>query len=148
VGLPLNWLVGPSSRPISDPSFASVAFTPTGQGWVPFAPSIADDPSSYGRATGDYLIKWYRRDRSLASNNWTPGIPNSDMPMAFEVDVYVAGDVVRTLEADTTSVTYTVAMQTTDLGALLDVGDTLDIRIYQISERMGRGIPLIWTLQF
>jgi hypothetical protein len=40
------------------------------------------------------------------------------------------------------------ADQTTDWGAPLAPGDTLAIRIFQISNRLGRGTPAALTLQF
>ena len=47
-----------------------------------------------------------------------------------------------------TSATYTAAQQLADLGALLGPGDTLDLRIVQLSALVGRGAPAIVTLQF
>lgn len=44
--------------------------------------------------------------------------------------------------------TYTAAQQIADFGALLAPGDTLDIRIYQLSALVGRGAPAIVTPQF
>ena len=54
----------------------------------------------------------------------------------------------RTLSTATTSVTYTAAQQIADWGALLGPGDTLDVRIYQLSALVGRGAPKSVTLQF
>ena len=48
----------------------------------------------------------------------------------------------------TTSVLYSTAQQTADWGALLGPGQTLAIRIYQLSNRLGRGDPATVTLQF
>jgi hypothetical protein len=45
-------------------------------------------------------------------------------------------------------VTYTAAEQLADFGALLDPGDTLDLRIFQLSALLGRGAPASVTLQF
>ena len=42
----------------------------------------------------------------------------------------------------------TAAQQTADWGALLGPGQTLAIRIYQLSNRLGRGDPAVVTLQF
>ena len=51
-----------------------------------------------------------------------------------------------TLSSSTTSVLYTAAQQTADWGALLAPGDTLDIRIFQLSALVGRGAPKTVTL--
>ena len=52
----------------------------------------------------------------------------------------------RVLGATTTSTLYTAAAQTADWGALLGPGDTLDIRIFQLSALVGRGAPRTVTL--
>jgi hypothetical protein len=50
------------------------------------------------------------------------------------------------LSVNTTSAVYTAAQQTFDWGAPLGSGDTLDIRIYQLSALVGRGAPKTVTL--
>ncbi len=52
------------------------------------------------------------------------------------------------LTSGTTSVLYLAAQQIADWGAPLGPGDTLDIRIFQLSARLGRGAPASVTLQF
>ena len=54
----------------------------------------------------------------------------------------------RVLNTATTSAVYTAAQQTADWGALLEPGDTLDIRIYQLSALVGRGAPKTVTFTF
>ena len=44
--------------------------------------------------------------------------------------------------------TYTAAQQIADCGALLGPGDTLDVRIFQLSALVGRGAPASVTLEF
>ena len=53
-----------------------------------------------------------------------------------------------TLTSSTTSVLYTAAQQTADWGALLGPGQSLAIRNFQLSNRLGRGTPATVTLQF
>jgi hypothetical protein len=43
--------------------------------------------------------------------------------------------------------TYSAAEQLADLGALLGPGDTLDLRIYQLSAKAGRGAANLVLLQ-
>ncbi len=45
-------------------------------------------------------------------------------------------------------VVYTAAQQTADWGALLGPGDSLAIRIFQLSALVGRGAPKTVTLYF
>ena len=75
------------------------------------------------------------------------------MPLAEELEVYEVeildgAAVKRVLSATTTSAIYTAAQQTADWGALLGPGDTLDIRIFQLSALVGRGAPKTVTLSF
>jgi hypothetical protein len=94
---------------------------------------------------GDLTLSWIRRGRIV--NGWNDGIdvPLSEDSEAYEVDIYNAGNttVLRTLTSSTQSVAYTSAQQTTDHGAPVT---SLNIRIYQMSADVGRGIPCIATL--
>ena len=63
-------------------------------------------------------------------------------------DCVDGASVKRTLSANTTSALYTAAQQTADWGALLGPGDSLAIRIYQLSVLVGRGAPKSATLYF
>ena len=47
-----------------------------------------------------------------------------------------------------TSALYTAAQQITDWGTLLGPGDSLDLRIYQLSALIGRGAMRSVTLSF
>ena len=47
-----------------------------------------------------------------------------------------------------TSALYAAAQQTADWGGPLGPGDTLDIRIHQLSALVGRGAPKTVTLTF
>lgn len=67
---------------------------------------------------------------------------------AYEVDVLQAGTVRRTLSTTTASALYTAAQQTADWGRLLGPGDSLKLRIYQLSALVGRGAPQAVTLTF
>ena len=75
------------------------------------------------------------------------------MPLAedlenYDVQILDGTTVKRTLTSSTTSVLYAAAQQTADWGALLGPGDTLDIRIFQLSALVGRGTPKSVTLTF
>ena len=94
-------------------------------------------------------IAWTRRSRALAADSWTAAeAPLAEEREAYEVEILDGATVVRTLAATTTSVTYTAAQQLADLGALLGPGDTLAIRIFQLSALVGRGAPASVTLEF
>ncbi len=48
----------------------------------------------------------------------------------------------------TTSVPYSSAQQISDWGGLLEPGDSIDVRIVQLSASVGRGAGQISTLTF
>lgn len=149
VGLPYNWLTGPAIRAITDPSYTADAFTPSGEGLQCFSPDLYLNPYRRARATGDFLIEWVRRDRALIADSWDAGEPPlSEAAESYDVEIMSGATVVRTLTAATPSVLYTGAMQTADFGALLTVGSSLTLRIYQKSARLGRGPALTKTLFF
>ncbi|QXN71008.1 GTA TIM barrel-like domain protein [Rhodobacter phage RcDormio] len=150
VGIPFNWRIGPSPKPITDDSYIAEAFTPGAEGLRPYAPDVFLQPYRRSRSTGDFLIEWVRRDRALVADNWDDGEPPmSEASEAYDVEILSgAMAVLRTLTSTTPSVLYTGAMQTADFGSLLTIGSTLNVRIFQKSARLGRGAGITKTLFF
>jgi hypothetical protein len=74
-------------------------------------------------------------------------VPLVEDSEAYAVDILDGGTVKRTLSATSSSTTYTAAQQMADWGQLLEPGDTLTIRVAQLSTRIGRGTPTTVTLQ-
>jgi hypothetical protein len=108
-----------------------------------------EQPWRKARSPGDLTIRWIRRSRVLAADSWGGlDVPLSEEVEAYEVDIMSGGTVKRTLATGTTSVTYSGAQQMADRGALLGPGDTLTVRIYQLSALVGRGAPADTMLQF
>ena len=149
VGLPLNWRVGPSSLAVGNDAYLAEEFTPAGRGLRPFAPCHVRQPYKTARVPGDLLIEWVRRSRTLAADNWEAAeVPMAEETEAYEIDIMDGSTVLRTLTSATSSVTYTGADQVTDFGAALQPGDTLDVRIAQMSTVYGRGAVHSVTLIF
>lgn len=149
LGLPWNWQVGPAARAVSDDSYAALGFTPTGRGLVPFAPAHVEQPWRTARSPGDLTIRWTRRSRALVADAWEQvEVPLAEDQESYDVQILDGAAIKRTLTSSTTSVLYTAALQTADWGAPLGLGQTLAIRIYQLSNRLGRGTPATVTLQF
>ena len=149
LGLPWNWRIGPAARSVSDASYTPLAFTPAGRGLVPFAPVHVAQPWRTARSPGDLTIRWTRRSRALVADAWEQvEVPLAEDLESYDVQILDGTAVKRTLTSSTTSVLYTAAQQTADWGALLGPGQTLAIRIYQLSNRLGRGDPAVVTLQF
>jgi hypothetical protein len=149
LGLEANWRIGPASKPVSDRSYRALNFTPEGVGLRPFSVGHVEQPWRKARVPGDLVISWTRRSRTLAADNWTaPEVPLAEEAEAYEVEILDGAVVKRTLSTATTSVTYTAAQQIADWSALLETGDALDVRVYQLSALVGRGAPKSVTLQF
>ncbi len=149
LGLPWNWRIGPASRPVSDETFVATTFTPEGAGLRPFSVAHVEQPWRTARSPGDLTIRWTRRSRSLAADTWGAGdVPLAEDSEAYEVEIRDGSTVKRTLTTTTTSVLYTAAQQTADWGAPLGPGQSLAIRIYQLSALIGRGAGRSVTLTF
>mgnify|MGYP005843383801 CR=1 FL=1 len=149
LGLPWNWRIGPAARPVSDETYAALGFTPQGVGLRPFSVAHVAQPWRFARSPGDLNIRWTRRSRSLAADTWGAGdVPLAEEVEAYEVEILDGAAVKRRLTTPTTSVFYSAAQQTADWGAPLAPGQTLDIRIYQLSALFGRGAARPVTLTF
>lgn len=112
-------------------------FTNTGEGKRPLSPVNLQGVTAVG--SGDTAVSWMRRSRLRQ-----PGLGNGPLQLgesieAYEIDIIVAGDVVRTITSSTPSITYTEAMRIADAGT----GDTVGIAVYQMSDVRGRGRPLL-----
>jgi hypothetical protein len=149
LGIPWNWRIGPASRPVSDETYARQAFTPEGVGLRPFSVGHVEQPWCRPRTPGDLTIRWTRQSRALAADSWGGlEVPLAEELEAYEVEILDGASVKRMLATATTSAVYTAADQTADWGAPLGPGDTLDVRISQLSALGGRGASKTVTLTF
>ncbi len=151
LGLPWLWRVGPAALPFTDPSFAAAEFTPRGAGLRPFAVAQVEEPGLRGRLPGDLTLRWIRADRALVADSWEAvEVPMSEASEAYEVEIIGAdgASVVRVLTASQPQALYSATDQIADHGALLGPGDSLNIRIFQLSALLGRGTPRTVTLSF
>jgi hypothetical protein len=149
LGIPWNWRIGPASRSVSDETYVAQSFTPQGVGLRPCSVAHVQQPWRKPRTPGDLTIRWTRRSRALAADNWGGlEVPLGEELEAYEVEILDGATVKRVLSTATTSVVYTAAQQTADWGGPLAPGDTLDVRIFQLSALVGRGAPKTVTLSF
>gem|GEM_PF-3496984 len=134
---------------LSDETYVAKAFTPAVAGLRPFSVAHVAQPWRTSCTPGDLTIRWTRRSRALAADSWSgQEVPLGEELEAYEVEILGGATVKRVLSASTTSAVYTAAEQTVDWGAPLGLGDTLDIRIFQLSALVGRGAPKTDTLSF
>ena len=111
--------------------------------------SAAAQPWRVARSPGDLTIRWTRRSRALVADAWEQvEVPLAEDFESYDVQILDGAAVKCTLTSSTTSVLYTAAQQIADWGAPLGPGQTLAIRIYQLSNRLGRGDPAAVILQF
>ncbi|RDC68903.1 hypothetical protein DLJ49_19645 [Rhodovulum sp. 12E13] len=149
IGIPWNWRIGPASRTVSDETYVAQAFKPEGVGLRPFSVAHVEQPWRTPRSPGDLTIRWTRRSRALAADSWGGlEVPLGEELEAYEVEILDGAAVKRVLSTTTTSAVYTAAQQSADWGAPLGPGDTLDIRIFQLSALVGRGASTSITLSF
>ncbi len=149
LGLPATWRIGPAALPFTDETYVAASFTPEGVGLRPFSVVHVEQPWRKARSPGDLTIRWTRRSRALVADSWTGSeVPLAEEAEAYEVESLDGAVVKRRLTSGTTSVIYTGAQQIADWGALLGPGDTLAIRIFQLSALLGRGAGQTSTMTF
>ena len=149
LGIPWNWRIGPAGRPVSDETYVAQTFAPEGVGLRPFSVAHVEQTWRKPRTPGDLTIRWTRRSRALGADSWGGlEVPLAEELEAYEVEILDGATVKRVLSAATTSAVYTAAAQTADWGVPLGPGDSLDVRIYQLSGLVGRGAPKSVTLTF
>lgn len=131
--------IGPARRDYSDPSYVQSEFTASNLALLPYAPVHI----KARRVGGDIIISFIRRSR-VESDTWeNVEVPLGEAAEKYEIEIISAGNPVRTVALGTTSFTYESADEITDFGS---VQTQIDVRIFQISETMGRGIPFSGTL--
>ena len=75
-------------------------------------------------------------------------VPLGEELESYELEILDGAAVKRVLSTTTTSVVYSAAQQAADWGGPLGSGDTLDVRIFQLSALVGRGAPKAVMLSF
>lgn len=117
-----------------------VALSYEGNNLKPFSPV---HPQGVRDGGNNLTISWIRRSR--VGGDW---LDNADVPLGevyekYDVEIMDGVTLKRTLTNVTPDVTYTQALQIEDFGS---VPADVTVRIYQISDLVGRGHPLTVTL--
>ena len=144
IAIAYNWKIGPASRDIGDAAYVGLAHTFRGVGLQPLRPVQVR-----GRRNdaGDLAVTWLRRTRK-SGDNWEPAdVPLGEDDESYRVE-FLAGAqasaaVVRTVTTSITSLVYTAAQQTADLGA---PGARVTLRVAQVSRAVGQGATTTVTL--
>ena len=136
-----NKVYRPVSLGRSFDSAPTQTYANSAEGLSPFSPANL----SKSVASNDITLTWVRRTR--LSENWLAGIvPLGESTEAYEVVIYSSNTfatVKRVIASTTRSAVYTSAQQIADFGANQS---TLYVRVYQISDVVGRGNPLQATI--
>jgi len=123
-------------------SAASQTYANTAEGLSPFAPW---DLRKSKAATNDQTLTWKRRTR-LSSNALRGIVPLGEATESWSIDLYTTSGfttLAGTLTSTTSSLLITSAQQTL-LG--LTPGAALNVRVYQVSDSVGRGAVLQGTI--
>ncbi len=144
VGLQYNWRYGPANRAIDDDSISSAVHTFEGRGLKPWSPVHV---TGEREDNGDITISWVRRTR-IGGDPWeVVEVPLSETTEAYEVDILDGNSpstVVRTIEASSTTATYTAAQQNADFSPAPPASFSLNV--YQMSDVYGRGVGRAATI--
>jgi hypothetical protein len=135
-----NWRVVASAFDYMHPTAVALTTVAGGDALKPLAPV---QPSAKRTVSG-VVFNVIRRAR-MNSDAWDAAeIPLDEGSERYEIDVLKAGIVVRTLSGiGAPSITYSAAQEVLDFGSAQPV---LAVRIYQLSDAVGRGFPLETTL--
>ena len=142
IGMPWNWRIGPGDRGAGDALNLGLTFTPQGRGLRPWSPVRI---RGIWQGSGDIAVSWLRRTRALAGDSWTaPEVPLGETSESWDLLVLNgAGATIRSVAILASAAwTYTVAMQTADVGGPVA---SLRLRIFQ-NGQLGRGAAADITL--
>ena len=138
LGLTQAYRVGPAERDVADPLYVQFSATATSKPYLPYAPVRA----KARRGGGGVTIGFVRRGRR-DSDAWAPvDIPLGEDREAYEIEIRQAGVVKRLISTAIPQALYASADEISDFG---QAQASLDLRIFQNSAAVGRGMPLVAT---
>ena len=140
VGANWNWRVVASAYDYMHPTAVGLTTVAGADALRPLAPVNAVAK----RSTSGVTISFMRRAR-MNADAWEPAdIPLDERVESYEIDIYKNGSIIRTLSGTSLPmILYSAAQELSDFGA---AQTTLTLGVYQISDVVGRGAPLVVTL--
>lgn len=134
IGQPRQWKAVSFGETLT--ATPAVTFTDTGRSVKPYAVAHLRGARNAG---GDLAVSWVRRTRLDGAWLASVDVPLGEEFEAYQVEVLTgAGAVKRTIESTAPGVTYTAVDQAADFGS---AQGTVRVRVYQMSARVGRGLP-------
>jgi hypothetical protein len=128
-----------ASRDHGDPSAVEIALRPGILAFQPLAPVHLKAV----RETGGVRFSWMPRRRGLAGVSFAVRPDPGEVSEAYELEIVFGSMVVRTLSATTPSALYVASDEILDFGS---AQSSFQVRLYQMSAAVGRGIPASATL--
>ena len=95
------------------------------------------------RETGGVRFSWRARKRGLAGVTFAARVDLGEASEVYELEILSGSAVARTLSATSPSTLYAASDETLDFGG---AQSSFDVRVYQISAAVGRGLPATATL--
>ena len=138
LGTTINFKAIVPNQPLN--SATAVPLLVTGEALRPYSPSHAKGERDID---GNITISWIRRSRKTGEWRDYSDVPLNESYEAYDIEIMSGLTVKRTLSATTQTVGYSASQQITDFGSLQN---SVVVQIYQISDIVGRGNPLIATI--
>lgn len=138
VGLPLNWLVGAASTPVSNKTHEKAIFSCAGINARPLRPVHGKHTEAL---SGDIILNWIRRSRMNADTWEVPLTPLDEQNERYQVLVLNSfNEVIRQAEVSQASFLYTNEFRTADFG---QTQSSVTFHISQLSDTGITGPALI-----
>lgn len=139
-GIEIAWRAGPAVKPRDDPRYVARTERIGVRSFLPLSPVHLT--ARRFETTGDVAIGWVRRTRLGGDDFEARDVRLGEEVEAYEVEILIGGEAVRTIETAEPTVSYAAADQVADFGAL---PAELQIVIRQISSIAGSGVPARMT---
>ena len=135
LGATHRFRIGPANSDYADNACVEISSTVGSKALRPYSPVRA----RARRVSSGIELSFIRRSRRDADGWETLDIPIGEEREAHEIEILNGGNVVRTLMAGASSLTYPAVDELADFGV---PQASLDLRLYQFSDLVGRGYPL------
>jgi hypothetical protein len=139
VGRRMRFRAVAANRDHGDPSAIEIELRPGTRAFQPLAPVHL----TARRDTDGVHFTWRARKRGLAGVSFAARADLGEAAEVYELEILSGSSVVRTLSATAPSMLYAASDEALDFGS---AQPSFDVRLYQMSAAVGRGLPAIATL--
>jgi hypothetical protein len=139
IGRRMRLRVVAANRDHGDPSAVEIALRPRALALQPLRPVHL----RARREAGGVRFTWRTRKRGLAGVTFAARAALGEASEAYELEILSGSSVARTLSATAPSALYAASDETLDFGS---AQSSFNVRLYQMSAAVGRGLPASATL--